>query len=79
MEKLKESYEVSLVCDVFGVHRSSYKYWLNHPKAASRERIQLHGEVRNTHKDIMIRREHEQLLRSLSMEESRAVVTALRS
>jgi putative transposase len=39
------------VCDLFGVHRSSYKYWLDHSKAPSRERVKLLDEVRAAHKD----------------------------
>ena len=27
IEKLKTSYPVKKLCDVFGVHRSSFKYW----------------------------------------------------
>jgi putative transposase len=51
VEKLKESHAVSLVCDVFGVHRRRYKYWPDHPKSPSRERVKLLGEVRAAHKD----------------------------
>jgi putative transposase len=51
VKELKETHAVSLVCDVFGVHRRRYKYWLDHPKTPSRERVKLLGEVRAVHKD----------------------------
>jgi putative transposase len=51
VEELKESHAVSLVCDVFGVNRSSYKYWAKRPSVPCPEQIKLLGEVRTAHKD----------------------------
>ncbi|TMP27704.1 IS3 family transposase, partial [Pseudoalteromonas rubra] len=33
------------MCEVFGVHRSSFKYWRSKPKTIDAERIQLQAEV----------------------------------
>ncbi|POP51826.1 IS3 family transposase, partial [Zhongshania marina] len=51
IEKLKESHAVALICDVFGVNRSSYKYWVKRPNMPSLKRIKLLSEVRSAHKD----------------------------
>ncbi|MEX1671003.1 IS3 family transposase [Zhongshania guokunii] len=51
IEKLKESHAVALICDVFGVNRSSYKYWVKRPSMPSLKRIMLLSEVRSAHKD----------------------------
>jgi putative transposase len=42
---------VALICDVFGVNRSSYKYWVKRPSMLSLKRIKLLSEVRSAHKD----------------------------
>jgi len=34
---------------VFGVHRSSYKYWTARPKGLSPEKIELHAKVKEAH------------------------------
>jgi putative transposase len=51
IEKLKESHAVTLICDVFDVHRSSYKYWRKSERKLSPEKIQLIGEVRAAHEE----------------------------
>ena len=42
---------MALICDVFGVNRSSYKYWVKRPNMPSLKRIKLLSEVRSAHKD----------------------------
>ena len=39
IEKLKKSYAVKRLCEVFGVYRSSYRYWANRDKSLSSERV----------------------------------------
>lgn len=39
------------ICEVFGVHRSSYKYWANRPKCISLERLLLISEVKTAHRE----------------------------
>ena len=43
---MKESHAVTLICAVFDIHRSSYRYWLKRSKATSAEQIKLYSEVR---------------------------------
>jgi putative transposase len=42
---------VTLICDVLGVNRSSYKYWVKGPNIPSLKRIKLPSEVRSAHED----------------------------
>jgi putative transposase len=42
---------VTLICDVLGVNRSSYKYWVKRPNIPSLKRIKLPSEVRSAHED----------------------------
>ena len=37
---LKESYAVQTLCNVFEVHRSSYRYWVNRDKKMSSKRLE---------------------------------------
>lgn len=37
--KLKKSYTVKWLCELFGVHRSSYRYWVNKDKTLSSKRV----------------------------------------
>lgn len=37
------------LCEVFSIHRSSYKYWRNRPQDISSERVKLHSLVREAH------------------------------
>lgn len=37
IEKLKKSYAVKGLCEVFGVHRSNYHYWVNKERTLSSE------------------------------------------
>jgi putative transposase len=46
VEKLKEGYAVKRLCDVFGIHRSSYKYWAGRDKQINAEQVELLAEVR---------------------------------
>ncbi|WP_104036060.1 IS3 family transposase [Vibrio jasicida] len=49
IEKLKKSYAVKRLCEVFGVHRSSYRYWANRDKSLSSERVLVRAEVRRAY------------------------------
>jgi putative transposase len=40
---------VKQLCEVFGVHRSSYRYWVNRNKALASERVLIRAEVRQAH------------------------------
>jgi putative transposase len=42
---------VALICDVLGVNRSSYKYWVKRSNISSLKRIKLPREVRSAHED----------------------------
>ena len=46
MSRFKESHTVKLLCEVFDLHRSSYKYQHSKTSNISLERIQLESEVR---------------------------------
>ena len=47
IERLNQSekYPVSKLCEVFGVHRSSFKYWRQRPKTIDAERSRLRAAV----------------------------------
>ncbi|MBU2991565.1 IS3 family transposase [Psychrosphaera sp. B3R10] len=53
IEKLNQShkarYPIKLLCDVFSVHRSSYKYWLKRDNSPSLEYQMLLKKVENAH------------------------------
>jgi len=48
---LQESHTVSLICSVFNIHRSSYKFWRSRPKGPTPEKIKVNSEVRTAHED----------------------------
>ncbi|WP_152557222.1 IS3 family transposase [Photobacterium sanctipauli] len=50
VEKLKQSHSVSTLCDVFSIHRSSYKYWSGRPKAINPDYVELCSEVKAAHR-----------------------------
>ncbi|UAN61437.1 IS3 family transposase [Serratia sp. JSRIV006] len=50
VEKLRSSHTVSLLCDVFEIHRSSYKYWAKRRHVINPERVRVHSEVRRIHR-----------------------------
>jgi len=39
VKRLKDSHPVAVLCSALGIHRSSYKYWVNRPKIRSPERV----------------------------------------
>jgi len=39
-----------MICDVFSIHRSSYKYWSGRPKAINPDYIELCSEVKAAHR-----------------------------
>ncbi|KAA1151069.1 IS3 family transposase, partial [Pseudoalteromonas fuliginea] len=51
IEKLnqRERYPVSLLCSVFNVHRSSYKYWAIRDTTPTPEQVRLEAEVKAIH------------------------------
>jgi putative transposase len=49
LEKLKKSYAVKRLCEVFGIHRSSYRYWANRDKSLSSEHVLVRAEVRRSY------------------------------
>lgn len=49
IKRLKESYAVTLLCSVFNVHRSSYKYWVNRSKTISPKKVNEQAMVKAIH------------------------------
>jgi putative transposase len=53
IEKLNQSnkikYPITTLCDVFKVHRSSYKYWVNRDNNLSSSEIKLRADVKRFH------------------------------
>ncbi len=49
IEKLRKSYSVVRLCEVFGIQRSSYKYWRSRPSEISADDILLRAKVRELH------------------------------
>ncbi|WP_408064683.1 IS3 family transposase [Yersinia pseudotuberculosis] len=47
--KLRTRYPVATLCHVFGVHRSSYKYWKNRPEKPDGRRAVLRSQVLELH------------------------------
>jgi len=39
MSQLKESYAVTELCQAFGVHRSSYKYWVKRSQTINAKKL----------------------------------------
>ncbi|WP_353411427.1 IS3 family transposase, partial [Pseudoteredinibacter isoporae] len=46
VDKLKESHAVTIICEVFGIHRSSYKYWSKRSRSLSPEQLELHCQIK---------------------------------
>ncbi|WP_237666679.1 MULTISPECIES: LysR substrate-binding domain-containing protein [unclassified Vibrio] len=49
IKKLKQSYSVKTLCEVFNVHRSSYHYWLKRPTVINAETVKLRSLVSEAH------------------------------
>ena len=49
MQRLQSDYQVAMLCETFGIHRSSYKYWSARSKQPSREPNTLHEQVKSAH------------------------------
>ena len=47
ISRLKGSYAVQTLCNVFEVHRSSYRYWVNRDKKMSPQRLNEVTEVKS--------------------------------
>jgi putative transposase len=50
IERLQESYSVQRLCEVFDVHRSSYRAWRDRPADPNPEELQLQALVKAAHK-----------------------------
>ncbi|EKN4209777.1 IS3 family transposase, partial [Yersinia ruckeri] len=50
VEKLRTRFPVAFICNVFGTHRSSYRYWSGRPRQPDAKRIVLQGLVREVHR-----------------------------
>jgi putative transposase len=51
IEQLKTSYKTVVLCDTFGVHRSSYKHWLKRSKSVTPERLKTLTVVKAIHSE----------------------------
>lgn len=49
MERPKQSYSIFKLCSIFGVHRSSYKYWKTRPKTISMHEVQIKALAQEAH------------------------------
>ncbi|MGR3172578.1 IS3 family transposase [Vibrio vulnificus] len=49
IERLKQSYSIIKLCSIFGVHRSSYKYWKTRPKAIPAHEVRIRALVQEAH------------------------------
>jgi putative transposase len=49
VESLQESHSVTVLCEAFGLHRSSFKYRRTASKHIDPERVQLNAMVRSAH------------------------------
>lgn len=49
VEKPKTRFSVASVCNVFGIHRSSYRYWFNRPRLPDAQRVTFLGLIREVH------------------------------
>jgi len=51
IKRLKESYSVMALCQVFNIHRSSYRAWFNRPKQSSTEKEKELRMVNAVHRE----------------------------
>ncbi|WP_439653998.1 IS3 family transposase, partial [Vibrio azureus] len=49
IKRLKQSYSTLKLCRIFGVHRSSYKYWLERPKDIPAHEVRVRALVQEAH------------------------------
>ncbi|MEZ9819890.1 IS3 family transposase [Shewanella sp. 10N.286.45.A1] len=49
IEKLRQSYSIKTLCEVFSIHRSSYKYWRKRPTAINADKVKLRSLVSEVH------------------------------
>ncbi|USD67364.1 IS3 family transposase [Vibrio sp. SCSIO 43136] len=49
IDRLKQSYSITTLCNVFGIHRSSYKYWKRRPRAIPVLEVQTRALVQEAH------------------------------
>ena len=46
VDSIKGSHTTTFACEVFGVNRSSYKYWAKRSHQLSREQVELHSKIK---------------------------------
>ncbi|CAH1603249.1 hypothetical protein THF1C08_940002 [Vibrio jasicida] len=61
IKKLKQSYSVKTLCEVFNVHRSSYNYWHKRPTVINAEAVKLAAWLARLTPQAMAQREREPL------------------
>ncbi|WP_102529744.1 IS3 family transposase [Shewanella sp. 10N.286.51.B7] len=49
IEKLRQSYSIKTLCEVFSIHRSSYKYWRKRPTTINADKVKLRSLVSEVH------------------------------
>ncbi|WP_139151798.1 IS3 family transposase [Shewanella colwelliana] len=49
IEKLRQSYSIKTLCEVFSIHRSSYKYWKKRPTTINADKVKLRSLVSEVH------------------------------
>lgn len=50
IRRLQESYPVKWLCELFGIHRSSFRYWLAHPYQEPTWRKTLKVQIKEAHR-----------------------------
>jgi len=49
IRRLQESYPIKLLCEQFGVYRSSYKYWRSRRRVIDPDKVKLRALVNEKH------------------------------
>ncbi|WP_114987154.1 IS3 family transposase [Pragia fontium] len=49
VERLRTRFPVAFICNVFGIHRSSYRYWISRPQKPDAKHIVILSLVREVH------------------------------
>lgn len=63
IEKLRKSYSINTLCEVFNIHRSNYKYWRNREKAVSPDLVKIRSLIKEVHTPVIAQQVLEVLLR----------------
>ena len=51
IKALKESYPVKTICEIFDVHRSSYKYWITRSQVINSKQVKENALVKSIFKE----------------------------